>query len=1263
VKPRSVVVVLGLVSSFIVGCGRSKPLPQPSPTATVISLKSRTFAPSEGVEPVLLEHLRGAGRADRIHVIIQFRAIPTLEERARLLRAHGIRLLDPLPVRAYFASIQADVARATELAREAKWIGAIRPEDKIAPRFGRDSLPAHARDSSTLPLLAQFFVDVSIETQQGILQKHGLSHARRVVFLNGWTGVAPMKVIPALAAEDAVQWIDNIPGPPEEDNEGVRGARGVNADAIHAAPYNLTGSGVTVAMWEYSPPSLTHDDFTGRITLADPPLPPWSRTQAHDEKVAANSLYNMGENIYRDVDDSRTVTSGDIRETIVGGFAAGSQVGTGDPDVGATLVVFSTGLTDDAPERFRDVNMDAVYTVDEPIYRDVNENGKVDAGDTHLSAVPAVIGESLSAFPTNPHAHGTQVAGTLMGSGARSLTEGWSANQWKGVASAAHLRAYGVCVGIACASQEWRPPYEVGWIASVNDDYTDAAANGAVIAANAWGPRNSHCHQVWPAETCYDRLSQLYDVVGSGRLTDGSATGTASLLIVGSAGNAGRPERHTEKSPANGQFDDGESIYRDMDGDGEISSEDGDPLVGAGQPLGTKLVDFAADERHTETVPESGTFEPAEGIYRDVDKSGHVNAGDVRISVAGFAGGSAVTTGATDAVKGDSLRPFVLWGNVRIGNAAKTTLQVGDVASDAIVLAAYSSRGPTDDGRMRPDLVAAGSRAADDGLVMTTYPVNRYRANRGTSMATGAAAGSAALLTQWYRQACSATGPGPDALKAMLMHAAEDVVTTPAGDFPGPDFASGFGRLRVKEAVDLITHHIRGTISVPGAAPDIPVTIGAMGSLKVTLVWSDPPRSPNALVSGEEVLHNDLDLTLIGPDDTQYTPWLLDPSNPLLPATRSAVGAASTIPETARDRRNPVEQVVVDGAQPGTWKIRVSVAADRLKLPPQDFVLVSEIIPPAMSPCAATPASDIWIRDNPSDNGTVPSTGTLWLGPDLWNRLAGDGLTAHQNPEHGQPNYLYATVRNRSAVAVKATTMEMWIGSASTGLIWPTSFSYVGRIFVPNLAAGEVRQVGPLEWFPPAPLLSGHFCMYMRVSSPQEPIAFAEGANIGTNARNSNNIAYRNLNVVDLTSGRRVAFLVRNTQRIPASVDLVFNVPAPFLRSGRVIISLPPSLERRWNRSARAAGQGIDPVRQDDLTRIPSNAARALAPGFTSYRIIASEAVLPGLALEPYHAERVILTFFSTDARAMSHDVDVMQRVGEEIVGGIRYVVRTRSRP
>src|SRR5205823_120748 len=97
---------------------------------------------------------------------------------------------------------------------------------------------------------------------------------------------------------------------------------------------------------------------------------------------------------------------------------------------------------------------------------------------------------------------------------------------------------------------------------------------------------------------------------------------------------------------------------------------------------------------------------------------------------------------------------------------------------------------------------------------------------------------------------------------------------------------------------------------------------------------------------------------------------------------------------------------------PGTWTIAVS--SSQMNVPPQGFTLVSEAILPSSSPCATSPAADVWVRDNDTDVGTTPSTGMMYLGPDLWNRLSADGLTSHENPEFGQDNFLYLNVRNRS---------------------------------------------------------------------------------------------------------------------------------------------------------------------------------------------------------------------------------------------------------
>jgi hypothetical protein len=77
------------------------------------------------------------------------------------------------------------------------------------------------------------------------------------------------------------------------------------------------------------------------------------------------------------------VSVGNTRLTPFGGFAAGSVVALGDPDIGLVTTAFP------ATDKYVDQNSSGNYTPGEPIYRDGDNNGTVSAGDLRLLGGPS----------------------------------------------------------------------------------------------------------------------------------------------------------------------------------------------------------------------------------------------------------------------------------------------------------------------------------------------------------------------------------------------------------------------------------------------------------------------------------------------------------------------------------------------------------------------------------------------------------------------------------------------------------------------------------------------------------------------------------------------------------------------------------------------------------------------------------------------------------------------------------------------------------
>ncbi|MDH5672577.1 MAG: S8 family serine peptidase [Myxococcales bacterium] len=284
---------------------------------------------------------------------------------------------------------------------------------------------------------------------------------------------------------------------------------------------------------------------------------------------------------------------------------------------------------------------------------------------------------------------------------------------------------------------------------------------------------------------------------------------------------------------------------------------------------------------------------------------------------------------------------------IGLQQTAKNAIVVGAVAAPAaypssgaeIVPTGFSGYGPMDDGRVKPDLVAAGE------LVYSTAVASdvSYRSYSGSSSSAAVVSGGIALLTEHYRALHAGRDAWAEEIKALLLHRARDAQA------PGPDYQSGFGLFDARAVTELLSADALadadgkllrlGEVRAEGAAVTLEtVAVSAGQALRVTLVWMDPPASPGGGGVDEmtPALVNDLDLALVAPDgSTVFWPWSLDAGAPEAEATRAG-----------ENRVDNVEQVWVSADEnvfEGRWTVRVDSSKPLYRLAPQRFALVSDV--------------------------------------------------------------------------------------------------------------------------------------------------------------------------------------------------------------------------------------------------------------------------------------------------------------------------------
>ncbi len=225
------------------------------------------------------------------------------------------------------------------------------------------------------------------------------------------------------------------------------------------------------------------------------------------------------------------------------------------------------------------------------------------------------------------------------------------------------------------------------------------------------------------------------------------------------------------------------------------------------------------------------------------------------------------------------------------GGISKNVMTVGAVQQvsnytgpSSVIMSSFSSWGPADDGRIKPDVVGKGVSVYSS----TSNSNTSYSTYNGTSMSSPNVAGTMALLQYHYQQTHDNVPMRSSTLKALVIHTADE-----AGPHIGPDYMFGWGLVNAESAANMISEDnvmqnvIDEVVLNDGETFERVVTASGNQPLKVTVVWTDVPGTPppSALNARIPAIVNDLDLRIEDEDGNVYYPYQLDPDNPTAAAT------------------------------------------------------------------------------------------------------------------------------------------------------------------------------------------------------------------------------------------------------------------------------------------------------------------------------------------------------------------------------------------
>ncbi len=311
---------------------------------------------------------------------------------------------------------------------------------------------------------------------------------------------------------------------------------------------------------------------------------------------------------------------------------------------------------------------------------------------------------------------------------------------------------------------------------------------------------------------------------------------------------------------------------------------------------------------------------------------------------------------------------------------AKNIMNVGAVEAipdrytgpEDVVMSDFSSWGPADDGRVKPEIVAVGV----DVFSSVNGAADAYGLLSGTSMSSPNATGSLALLQQLYSQFYGGEYMRAATLKGLAIHSVRET-----GKNKGPDYEFGFGLMSTDRAANVLLRTDgannlleEATLEI-GTNKSYKISYNGNGPLIATLSWTDVPANPVSpqLDPTTLMLVNDLDMRMEHEDGTIYMPWILDPEK----VDREA--------QTGDNFRDNLEKIEITDPDAGEYTITISHKG-QLDDDEQDFSLI---------------VTTFELNDERDPFYWIGGTGD-WGNPANWSKSSG-GVSANQVPGIDNP--------------------------------------------------------------------------------------------------------------------------------------------------------------------------------------------------------------------------------------------------------------------